>query len=61
MFIVSVVVSDLFYLVIILLFFIVINVYGRWIYGEKGCKVVVFIMVFLGLVLMMYLVVVLYE
>lgn len=60
-FVISVVVSDLLFLMIILLFYIVVNVYGKWIYEEEGCKVVVFIIFLLGLIFLMYLVVVFYE
>lgn len=60
-FIVSVVLGDLLYCVIFLLFLVVINFYGRWIYGDYGCKVIVFVVMWSGFILIMNLFIVGYE
>ena len=60
-FIASVAASDLLYSATTLPLLIVTNAYGRWIYGEKGCKAAAFITAFSGLVSMMHLAAASYE
>ncbi|XP_022792205.1 melanopsin-like [Stylophora pistillata] len=60
-FITSVAASDLFFSATTLPPLIATNAYGRWSYGEKGCKAAAFITAFSGLVSMMHLAAASYE
>ena len=60
-FITSVAVSDLFYSATTLPLLIATNAYGRWIYGEDGCKATAFITFFSGLVSITHLAAASYE
>ena len=54
-FIVSVALSDLLYSIMSLPMLVVTNVYGRWIYGDHGCKATAFIATWSGLTSLMNL------